>query len=180
MSPCCSAPHRREESATVACRAPHRAARAVRDLSRPGEADVGPMRNSEEVPAAAARSGMPLRLADLGARPLPASRSCGPATPSMAPPRSNGPGRGVPRGWNRGRIRRVLTETPMNTGVLRCIRAIAARTQASRPSSRRPVLPAGPALQPNPGRWPLRRTAAAELSGPRRASALGGYGHAVP
>ena len=36
------------------------------------------------------------------------------------------PGAAVVRGWNRGRIRRVLTESPMNPGECPCIRAIAA------------------------------------------------------
>ena len=49
--------------------------------------------------------------------------------PARTPPGDNGPRpwAAVARGCNCGRTRRVLTETPMNTGVCSCIRAIAAK-----------------------------------------------------
>ena len=54
--------------------------------------------------------------------------------PAGTPPGDNGPQpwAAVARGWNRGRIRPVLTETPMNSGVFRCIRVRAARAAGIR------------------------------------------------
>ena len=39
----------------------------------------------------------------------------------------------IARGWHRGRTRRVLTETPMDSGVFPCVRAIPAGTLRRRP-----------------------------------------------
>ena len=95
----------------------------------PGEDPIGrrflrgnsPDRPSQEVVGVVADA----RILGLDVDPglVPGARE-GPGAPG--PPKRPRPWAAVPRGWNRGRTRRVLTETPMNPGVFRCIRAIPA------------------------------------------------------